>query len=83
MQIPTHNPSTKVNSTVYPTLSKGNLHISTATNAVVTVIDSTGRTLDNYQSSGELTINLNYPNGFYLVRVRADDTKTHKVVLNN
>lgn len=67
---------------VYPTVTKGNVTVNTDVNATVKILDFSGRTIDSYQSTGTLNINLGYTNGLYLVVI--DDGKTistHKVIL--
>ncbi|KAA6301822.1 MAG: hypothetical protein EZS26_001985 [Candidatus Ordinivivax streblomastigis] len=64
------------------TLSNGSLHISTGTRAKVAVLDISGRTLASYPSNGNLTIDLNYTNGLYIIRIDTDGKiSSHKVIL--
>jgi hypothetical protein len=64
------------------TLSNGSLHISTGIRAKVVVLDISGRTLASYPSNGNLTIDLNYANGLYIIRIDTDGKiSSHKVIL--
>jgi hypothetical protein len=67
---------------VYPTVSKGNLTITTSGKASVKVADISGRTLASYPSNGNLNIDLNYANGIYIIAVESNGkVSTHKVIL--
>lgn len=69
---------------VYPSVSEGEVTVHTPGKAVVKVMDLGGSLLANYQSDGELTIGMNYPNGMYLVGVEAEQvapTATYKILL--
>jgi hypothetical protein len=69
---------------VYPTLSKGSLTVKTPGAATVKVRDLSGRVLATYPSTGNLSIDLPYENGIYLIVVEnGKSVSTHKVVLNN
>jgi methionine-rich copper-binding protein CopC len=69
---------------VYPTLSKGSLTVKTPSAAIVKVRDLSGRILAAYSSTGNLSIDLPYENGIYLIVVEnGKSVSTHKVVLNN
>ena len=67
--------------TVYPTLSKGNVTITTPQAATVKVYDLSGKVLDTYVSNGNITIDMNYANGLYFIEVKSDSIETHKVIL--
>ncbi|KAA6301825.1 MAG: hypothetical protein EZS26_001988 [Candidatus Ordinivivax streblomastigis] len=70
------------NVVVYPTVSKGNLTVTTPGNASVKVVDVSGRTLANYHSNGNLNIDLNYANGLYIIQVDDNGSvSSHKVIL--
>ncbi|KAA6301821.1 MAG: hypothetical protein EZS26_001984 [Candidatus Ordinivivax streblomastigis] len=67
---------------VYPTVSNGNLTIATPGKAKVAVLDVSGRTLASYPSNGNLTIDLNYANGLYIIKVDNNGkVSSHKVIL--
>jgi hypothetical protein len=69
-------------SAVYPTLTKGIIHVKTAGKATIKLIDLSGKTLASYSSTGERSIDLNYANGIYFVVVENSKTvSTHKVIL--
>jgi hypothetical protein len=64
------------------TLSNGSLNISTGTKAKVTVLDISGRTLARYSFNGNLTIDLNYADGLYIILVdNGIAVSSHKVLL--
>lgn len=67
--------------TVYPTLSRGTVHVTTSAAATVTVRDLSGRALAAYQSTGNLSVSMNYANGLYLIGVNNGATSVYKVVL--
>jgi hypothetical protein len=67
---------------VYPTITSGSVMVNTVSDARVKVMDIAGRTLATYQSTGRLSIDLNYTNGVYFISVENGKTATaHKVVL--
>ena len=72
----------KDNISIYPTLSSGKLTIKTNDKAWVQIVDYSGKMLDSYDSDGEIEIELNYPNGLYLVKVNTGVVTTHKIILN-
>jgi hypothetical protein len=67
---------------VYPTLSNGEINVLTPAEARIKVIDFTGKTIGNYQSTGSLTIQLNVPSGLYFVLVESlNKIFTQKVII--
>ncbi|MDR1764229.1 MAG: T9SS type A sorting domain-containing protein [Dysgonamonadaceae bacterium] len=67
---------------VYPTLSNGKINVATPASATVKISDLSGRTLATYKSSGNLTVDLNYANGIYLVIVESGgQTSVKKIIL--
>jgi hypothetical protein len=73
--------NTSVN--VYPTLTKGNVKVLTPADAKIRVLDLSGRTLANYKSSGDFSLDLNYTNGIYIISVESEHSVSiHKVILN-
>jgi hypothetical protein len=69
-------------STVFPTLTRGSVTVNTVSNATVKVMDTAGRVLATYQSTGQLPIDLNYAGGVYFIVVEnGKAVTTHKVVL--
>ncbi|MDR1973129.1 MAG: choice-of-anchor J domain-containing protein [Bacteroidales bacterium] len=74
--------ATKPFSTVFPTLCKGDLTVTTASKATVEIFNFSGTRLKSYVSNGKLNINLNYASGIYFVVVRAGDkAASHKIIL--
>lgn len=68
--------------TVRPTLTDGPVKVTTNKDAIVKVMDLSGRTLDVYESEGELDITLNYNSGVYMIVVEVEgNPSVHKVVL--
>lgn len=71
--------------TVLPTVTDGKITVQTPGNAVVKVMNLSGGVLNNYQSGGSLTIDMNYVNGVYLVSVstlETADAAIYKVMLS-
>lgn len=69
---------------VYPTLSKGIIHVSSPENSSINILDISGQILASYKSSGNNFINLNFPNGLYFVCVNIGDKHVYrKVVLQS
>ena len=67
---------------VFPTFSTGKLTVSTPNEAKIKVTDFSGKTLASYFSTGNLTIELNYDNGIYLILIETEgSTESQKVVL--
>lgn len=68
---------------VYPTITTGNVRITSTANVGVKVFDITGRLLQQQTVPGDLNIMLDYPNGLYLVVIEEGGRKvsTHKIVL--
>lgn len=67
---------------IVPTLTTGSVHIATANKAKIDIIDFSGKTMDSYNSNGDLTVTMNYPNGIYLFLVDNGYISTQKVVLH-
>ena len=67
---------------VFPTLSKGSINVTSNQPANIKIINSTGQTLSTYNSNGEITIELNYPDGLYFVAVKTLNEEIFKVFLN-
>jgi hypothetical protein len=69
--------------TIYPTLSSGKLTIKTSDKAWVQILDYSGKIIEAYESDGELIIDLNHPDGLYLVKVNSGVVvTTHKIKLS-
>jgi beta-galactosidase len=74
---------TNTHSSVYPTFSKGEVNIVTATEATTSIINFSGHIIDSFSSMGTKTVAMNYPNGIYLFCIEMqDEFETHKVILN-
>jgi hypothetical protein len=73
----------KINrASVYPTLTKGQVTVNTSADAVVSLLDISGRNIATYESTGSLDLHLNYANGVYLIVINdAGRISTHKIVL--
>ena len=67
---------------IYPTLTTGKVRILTNGKSTIKILDFSGRTKDTYSSAGDLTVNMNYPNGIYLFQINSGSTSTHKVMLS-
>ena len=67
---------------IYPTLTTGKVRILTNGKSTIKILDFSGRTKDTYCSAGDLTVNMNYPNGIYLFQINSGSTSTHKVMLS-
>ncbi|MDR0505290.1 MAG: discoidin domain-containing protein [Dysgonamonadaceae bacterium] len=67
---------------IFPALSNGTVTVITPEDSIIKVLNLSGQTLDAYHSEGNLTINMNYPNGIYLISISAGDVnKTCKIVI--
>ncbi len=66
---------------VFPTFTSGTVVVSTPSNASIQVMDIFGRVLDSYNSSGTLTLDMDYMDGIYLVSVYTGTVNTFKVIL--
>lgn len=64
---------------IYPVPAKGNVTVSTQGKAKIKVMDLSGQILANYQSGGELTIPMNYPDGFYIIGVDTGKITNYKI----
>lgn len=81
--IPTSISNVKGNNIQIPSVSKGSLTIYTETAANIRVFDITGKILATYQSNGNVTIDMNYTNGLYIIVVDNEgEVSSHKVILN-
>ena len=69
------------NVAVYPTLSTGEITVSSSQPASITILDFLGKSLATYKSTGIQTLNMNYPNGIYFVVVESDQINTFKIIL--
>lgn len=68
---------------IYPTLTKGLITVSTPTNAIVRILDISGRQYASYYSIGQVDINMDCINGIYFVVIETDSERfIHKVILN-
>lgn len=78
----TSTPGVKAGTTVIaPTLTSENVHITTTEKALINIIDTTGRKLNSYASTGDITIHLPYPDGIYFVVIDSEKSSTHKIIL--
>jgi hypothetical protein len=76
------NSPLSTDASVYPTITTGKLTVKTPSAATIKVLDISGRNLAEYQSNGELNLDLNYANGVYLIRVNnGKKTSLYKVIL--
>ncbi len=67
---------------VFPTLSKGSITISSLQEAGIKIMDISGKLLDTYRFSGDLTVDLNYSDGLYFISVNTTGkTSVYKVIL--
>jgi len=67
---------------IYPTLSNGNITIDSPAEAQITVRNVVGKTIGNYHSDGNNTLQLDVPSGLYLVSVQSlGKTFTQKVII--
>lgn len=68
---------------IYPTVSQGEINVISPSDAKIKILDLYGKTLAYYQSSGNITLNLNVTSGLYLVSVEsAGKTSVKKVIIN-
>lgn len=66
---------------VIPTLTTGNLTVTSEPGAEVKVLDISGRILSRYTSTGHLNITLDYDNGIYIILIEGTAVSSHKVIL--
>lgn len=82
-KVPVNNRVQSVNIpeiSVFPTITSGSITVKTQGKSKIKVMDIYGRELSSYNTTGELIINLNYPDGMYLIL--AHNTLVKKVILN-
>ncbi len=70
---------------LYPNPSNSIFNIDVSEDVVVTVIDQLGKEIEKFNVADHKTFGIDYPTGFYLVRVSnlLGDTKTFKILRNN
>jgi beta-galactosidase len=68
---------------IYPVPAKGNITVSTSEKATVILMDLSGKVLATYLSDGNVTIDLNYPEGVYIIRVDTGKIKNYKILSRN
>jgi beta-galactosidase len=68
---------------IYPNPTGGKLHILTSGDSVVKIMDFSGRLLKSCSSGGDITVDMPYPDGIYVVGImEKDEVFTQKIVLN-
>ncbi|MDD3079726.1 MAG: glycoside hydrolase family 2 TIM barrel-domain containing protein [Paludibacter sp.] len=88
-QIQKVNPETAIQNNqtekivVYPTISRGTIEVITSGKAIVDVMDIFGNVQASYSTNERINLNLNYPNGIYIVVVKtANGNSLFKVLLS-
>ena len=88
-QIQKVNPGTAIQNNqtekivVYPTISRGTIEVITSGKAIVDVMDIFGNVQASYSTNERINLNLNYPNGIYIVVVKtANGNSLFKVLLS-
>ncbi len=67
---------------IYPCFTSGYVHVVSPCKSKTNILDFSGKIIDTYTASGDLTVNMNYPNGIYFFRVDANNVvTTQKVIL--
>ena len=66
---------------VVPTFTNKTINILSNEPANVKIIDIQGRIMSSYYSNGYISIDLNYPDGLYLIAVSTSQEGMHKVFL--
>ena len=66
---------------IFPTFTTGKVRILTNDKSTINILNFSGRIVDSYTSAGDLTVNMNYPDGIYLFQINSGFMSTHKVLL--
>ncbi|MCP9612736.1 glycoside hydrolase family 2 TIM barrel-domain containing protein [Coprobacter tertius] len=68
---------------VYPTLSKGTVNVKSPVECIINVQDISGQILAIYKSTGNTTLELNYPAGIYFITVNTGTKNVYKIILQH
>jgi beta-galactosidase len=68
---------------IYPVPARGNITVFTQKKAKISVMNLSGKVLAAYQSEGEITIPMNYPDGFYIIGVDTGKIINYKIQSQN
>lgn len=70
---------------IYPNPSAGNITVPLSGSSEIEIINTSGKLVGKYYSDKTLSLNLEIPNGIYLIRVRDDsngNTSSQRLIIN-
>lgn len=81
-QLGTANESISASTLIYPSITQGDITITTSELATVKILNLDGQLLNSYQSGGKITVPMNYVNALYIVLIETKDSLVaYKVIL--